>query len=64
MLVKHNQAQCLQAMIAIKDLIQQIKRIDDEDVKKHICDSAIQLCDQLINEKGWTQINFAIPSIG
>ena len=51
MLVKHNQAQCLQAMIAIKDLVQQIKRIDDEDVKKHVCDSVIQLCDQLLNEK-------------
>jgi len=52
MIVKHNQAQCLQAMIAIKDLVQQIKRIEDEDVKKHVCDSAIQLCDQLLNEKG------------
>ena len=51
MIVKHNQAQCLQAMIAIKDLVQQIKRIDDEDVKKHVCDSDIQLCDQLLGEK-------------
>jgi len=48
---KHNQAQCVQAMQGIKDLIEQIKRIEDEDVKKHICDSAIQICNQLLNEK-------------
>jgi uncharacterized protein YutE (UPF0331/DUF86 family) len=50
MIVKHNQAQCLQAMIAIKDLVQQIKRIDDEDVKKHVCDSALDLCNQLLRD--------------
>ena len=50
MIVKHNQAQCLQAMIAIKDLVQQIKRIEDKDVKNHVCDSVIQLCDQLLGE--------------
>jgi hypothetical protein len=52
MLVKHTQEQCKKSMTAIKDLVEQIKRIDDEDVKKHVCDSAIQLCDQLLNEKG------------
>jgi hypothetical protein len=51
MLVKHTQEQCKKSMTAIKDLVEQIKRIDDEDVKKHVCDSAIQLCDQLLGEK-------------
>lgn len=51
MIVKHSPADCAQAMQGIKDLIEQIKRIEDADVKKHICDSAIQLCDQLLNEK-------------
>lgn len=49
--VKHTPADCAQAMQGIKDLIEQIKRIEDNDVKKHVCDSAIQICDQLLNEK-------------
>ena len=51
MIVKHNPEQCSEALAGIKDLIEQIKRIDDADVKKHVCDSAIQICDQLLNEK-------------
>ena len=48
---KHTQAQCAQAMQGIKDLIEQIKRIEDEDVKKHICDSALDICNKLLREK-------------
>lgn len=51
MLVKHTPQDCKQAMNAIKKLVEQIKRIEDEDMKKHVCDSVIQLCDQLLNEK-------------
>jgi DNA-binding ferritin-like protein (Dps family) len=49
--VKHTQAECKQAMAAMKELVEQIKRIDDQEVKNHVCDSIIQLCDQLLNEK-------------
>ena len=48
--VKHTQAECKQAMAAMKELVEQIKRIDDQEVKNHVCDSIIQLCDQLLRE--------------
>ena len=55
MTVKHTPAQCAQAMKGIKELIEQIKRIDDTDTKKHICDSAIDICNNLLREdKKWT----------
>jgi hypothetical protein len=50
MTVKHTPAQCKQAMTGIKELLEQIRRIDDEDVKKHICDSAIDICNNLLRE--------------
>ena len=50
MLVKHTQEDCKQTMAAMKELVEQIKRIDDQDVKNHVCDSVIQLCDQLLRE--------------
>jgi hypothetical protein len=50
MLVKHTQEQCKKSMTAIKDLVEQIKRIEDQDMKKHVCDSVIQLADQLLRE--------------
>jgi hypothetical protein len=50
MIVKHTQEECKQAMTAIQGLVEQIKRIEDKDVKNHVCDSVIQLCDQLLRE--------------
>ena len=50
MLVKHTQEQCKKSMTAMKELVEQIKRIDDQEVKNHVCDSVIQLCDQLLRE--------------
>ncbi len=50
MIVKHTQEECKQAMTAMKDLVEQIKRIEDQEVKNHVCDSVIQLCDQLLRE--------------
>lgn len=50
MTVKHSQDDCKQSMTAIKDLVEQIKRIQDQEVKNHVCDSVIQLCEQLLRE--------------
>ena len=61
MTVKHTQEQCKKSMTAIKDLVEQIKRIEDKDVKNHVCDSVIQLCDQLLREpKKWLTYTKAI----
>jgi len=48
--VKHSPDQCHQAVIGIKKLIEQISRIDDLEIKRHICDSAIEICDNLLRE--------------
>ena len=45
---KHNQKECEQAMNGIKDLVEQIKRIEDETTKKHVCDSILDLCNNLL----------------
>ena len=45
---KHTPEECAVAMNGIKDLVEQIKRIEDEDVKKHVCDSIIDLCNNLL----------------
>ncbi len=50
-MIKHTPQDCAIAMTAIRDLVEQIKRIEDEDVKNHVCDSVLQLCNQLLNEK-------------
>ena len=50
-MVKHTPEQCQQAMKGIKDLIEQIKRIEDPEVKKHVCDSAIDICNNLLRKK-------------
>ena len=51
MTVKHTPKQCQQAMAGIKDLIEQIKRIDDPVVKKNVCDSAIDIFNNLLRER-------------
>jgi uncharacterized protein YoaH (UPF0181 family) len=48
--VKHTHEQCQQAVQGIKDLIEHISRIEDIVVKNHICDSAIDLCNNLLRE--------------
>ena len=50
-MIKHNKEQCAQAMQGIKELLEQIKRIDDVELRNHICESAIDICDNLLREK-------------
>jgi len=51
MTVKHTPRQCQQAMQGIKDLIEQIRRIEDLEMKRHVCDSALDICNNLLREK-------------
>jgi len=50
MTVKHSHAQCQQSVTAIKDLLKRIDKLEDETMRRHICESAIQICDQLLRE--------------
>jgi len=48
--VKHTHEQCQQAVAGVKQLLEQIDRIEDKSLRKHICESAIELCDKLLRE--------------
>jgi len=50
MTVKHTHQQCQQAVQGIKDLLKQIAHIEDDDLRKHICESAIDICNNLLRE--------------
>lgn len=47
---KHTKEQCQQVVVGTRDLIQQIKNIDDKATRDAVCESAIELCDQLIRD--------------
>ncbi len=50
-MVKHTHEQCQQAVSGIKSLLEQIKRASDKDSNAiHVCESAIDICNQLIRE--------------
>jgi len=49
-MIKHTHEQCQKSVRAIQDLINRIDNIEDKTVRKHICESAIQICDQLLRE--------------
>jgi len=48
--VKHSHEECQQAVSGIKELIEQIARIEDLEIKNHVCASAIDICNKLLRE--------------
>lgn len=50
MIVKHTQQECQVALAGIKELIERIDRLEDENLRHHVCESAIDLCNQLLRE--------------
>lgn len=50
MIVKHTQEDCKTALAGIKKLIENIDRTEDEYLRHHICESAIDLCNKLLRE--------------
>jgi hypothetical protein len=48
--VKHTYEQCHQALEGIKNLLNQLKHINDLELRKHLCESAIEICDNLLRE--------------
>jgi hypothetical protein len=47
---KHTHEQCQQAVNGIKDLLERIDSINDYVERKHVCESAIDLCNKLLRE--------------
>jgi len=50
MTVKHTHTQCQQAVGGIKELLEQLQRLSTDDTAKHICESAIDICNNLLRE--------------
>jgi len=48
--VKHTQEECQIALAGIKKLIERIDRIEDEYLRHHVCESAIDICNKLLRE--------------
>lgn len=49
-MVKHTQQECQVALAGIKELIERIDRLEDKNLRHHVCESAIDLCNQLLRE--------------
>jgi len=50
MKVKHTHEQCQQAVAGIKDLIEQLQRLTTDETSIHVCESAIDICKNLLRE--------------
>jgi len=48
--VKHSYEQCHQALDGIKNLLRQIMNIEDIVIRNHLCESAIEICNNLLRE--------------
>ena len=46
----HDKKQCTTALVGVKHLLDRISYMDDKAVRKHTCDSAKAIIDNLLNE--------------
>lgn len=47
---KHDEAECRVVVSGTRDLIKQIANIDDPELRKHVCESALEMCDRLLQD--------------
>ena len=47
----HSKKQCVTALIGVKELLDRISYMEDEAVRKHTCESAKDIIDNLLREK-------------
>jgi hypothetical protein len=47
---KHEANECRTAMTGMKQMLLKIMEIDDATMRKHVCEGALQLCDQLLKD--------------
>ena len=48
---KHSNGECTEVLRGIKNILRQIKSIEHEPLRKELCESATELCEQLLREK-------------
>ena len=48
--VKHTHEECQIALDGVKKMIERIDRLEDKNLRHHVCESAIDLCNQLLRE--------------
>jgi uncharacterized small protein (DUF1192 family) len=46
----HNKRQCVTALVGVKELLDRIAHMNDEQVRKHTCDSAKEIINNLLRE--------------
>jgi hypothetical protein len=46
----HNKKQCQTALVGVKEILDRIRYMEDEQVRKHTCDSAKEIIDNLLRE--------------
>lgn len=46
----HNKRQCVTALVGVKELLDRIALMNDEQVRKHTCDSAKEIINNLLRE--------------
>jgi len=46
----HTKKQCTTALVGVKSLLERISFMKDDAVRKHTCDSAIEIIDNLVRE--------------
>jgi DNA transposition AAA+ family ATPase len=47
----HSKKQCVTALVGVKELLDRISYMNDEQVRKYTCDSAKEIINQLLREK-------------
>jgi len=47
---KHSQDECKVVLSSIKDIIRQVSKVNDEYLRTQLCESAKDMCDQLLRE--------------
>ena len=47
---KHSKDECKVVISSIKDIIRQVSKVNDEYLRTQLCESAKEMCDQLLRE--------------
>jgi len=47
---KHTQSECEEVLNGIKDIVKQINNIQDIELKRHLCEAVLDMCDRLLRD--------------
>lgn len=47
---KHTQEECKEVFKSVRDLVSQIDRVQDKDLRHQLCLAAMEMCDRLLRD--------------